>query len=285
MRNIKKVLAIGRMYDEFWDRSLKYNIESTWLENIESVVIPFPYIGKIFYCDRPFTISDYNAIVIFDRSDVARILYELLVPHCLVIGNPYDRYITCDKARTSIILDNHGIKTVESLYSKSSIDKTLISSQLGKDIVIKPLKGSKGEGCRLYRNNTIFNIPNRICQRYINCNNTDERWIVVDGNVVCAKKRHALVPGEFRTHDRYGGHSDPLPVTQEMKDLGKRVYDCFPESVWMGIDVIKSLDGEVYIGEVNSFPFLSTIEITGYDFLEDIYKYILCKLEENKAKK
>lgn len=269
---MRKILSIGRIYERLWD-NCKYDFEISRLPSVGKIIVPHPYTGKLYYEDREINLSDYDAIALFDRKPISLILYDLLSPHCLVIGNPKSRRLVCDKVRTSIILDNAGINTIPSLYSTGDIPKE-VSRTLGKDIVIKPIDGSMGIGVELYRDNSIPKVYNKIVQEYIECGATDERWIIVDGDVVCAKRRQARVEGEFRTHDRYGGHSEKIDVTPEMKELGRKVFNCFPGSVWLGIDVFRALSGETYVDEVNSFPFTKTIEITGHNFFEDIHAYI-----------
>lgn len=250
--------------------------EVTVLPEASCLTIPFPYNGTLIYSGATLSLDAYDAILLFKIDRVSCYLYNLLSPHCLVIGNPLSRSIMQDKVATAILLDNNGIDVVPSLYSRGYVDLKECAA-LGEDLVEKPVDGSLGHGVVLHRGGLTEKISNKIIQKYIECNGIDERWIIVDGVVVCAEQRESSDPeSEFRSSLALGGTGTPIPVTPEMQELGKKVYDCFPGCVWTGIDVIREAEtDDVYVGECNSNPLRAIIEITGHNFFDDICNYII----------
>lgn len=253
--------------------------EVTVLPNKLNLTIPFPYDGTLKYGEQTLKIDTYDAVLLFQIDKISRYLYNLLSPHCLVIGNPNTRCIMRDKVATAILLDNNGIDVVPSLYSQGYVDMARCAN-LGEDLVEKPVDGSLGQGVVLHRGGLTEKVYNKIIQKYIDCNGTDERWIIVDGIVVCAEQRESSDPeSEFRSSLALGGTGTPIPVTPEMQELGKKVYDCFPGCVWTGIDVIREAEtDDVYVGECNSNPLRAIIEITGHNFFDDICNYIISQI-------
>jgi len=138
----------------------------------------------------------------------------------------------------------------------------------------------------LYTNDSIGDVCGEIVQPYIECNSHDERWVIVDGKCVCAIDRRASDPNEFRSNLGIGGIVTPIPITEEMQEFGKKVYDCFPGCLWTGIDVMRSVDGKVYVGEVNHYPHhkVDSMEyyevVWGHNFCVDLYDYLVRLINE-----
>ena len=282
---MKKILSIGEIYMGFWSNSFNDGFTVTEIIETKNIIISLPYTGKIIYSGKEYNINDYDAVVIFSVDRMSKYLYSIIKDRCKVIGNPYSRVKMKDKVAGAIELSKRGIPIVKTLYSSSYIKRD-ISSKLSSDIVVKPKDGSFGRGVVLYRNNSINDVNNRIVQPYIECNASDERLIVVDGKCVCAISRKATDPNEFRSNVCIGGTAEAIEITDEMQELGKKVFDCFPGCIWMGIDVLKSVDGEIYVGEVNHYPHNVNETLVIDDFYEKIfvpyiYDYIVKQINES----
>lgn len=250
--------------------------EITNLQSSSLLTIPFPFNGTLIYDREIIDLSNFNAVAMLGRGKVSRYLYDMLKPHIPTFINPYSKAIMDDKISTSILLSNNGINVVDSLFSTGEIDRASCLS-LSEFVVEKPVDGKRGIGVVLHKED-IPPIEGKIAQRYIDCNGSDERWLIVNGKIVCAETRHSRNPKkEFRSSLSAGGYATPLEATEEMQELAKRVYDCFPDCLWTGIDIIRDKDGTVYVGECNANPQHGIISVTGHNFYEDVVNYI----EEN----
>lgn len=252
----------------------------TSIRDHTKVVIPFPYNGTLGYRGRVIDLGAYDAILLLSTRPIAKYLFDLLSPHHLVIGNPYSRALMGDKVLTGILLGNNGIPIVPSIYSidpPSRVDLARIGSTV---LVEKPVNLQRGIGVIKIEGLDFTPKSDRIYQEYIECGAQDERWIIVNGKVTNVELRKALVPGEFRIGNRYGGTTMPLSITPEIQSLGEKIYKCFQDPVYIGADVIRSTTGKIYVGEVNSRPHPRTIKVTGHNFFEEVVDYIEERVKE-----
>lgn len=113
---LMKLLIIGNARQEFLNILKEDDVTKI---NSPELAIPFPYTGKLYHNNKPIILSEYDAVILLNAGNISKYLYDLLSPQVCVIGDPYAYNTMADKVATSILLENNGIKTVESIYYAS----------------------------------------------------------------------------------------------------------------------------------------------------------------------
>lgn len=222
--------------------------------------------------------DDYDVVLILRASVVCRRLYTILKSIGVnVVGDPYVRIQLDNKLSLAVTLSTEGIDVPRSMFSQGIPDRSLVEG-LGEKVVVKPLNLSNGRGVELY-NTKSLNVADReqLYQEYIDCGAEDERWLVVNGEIVCAMRRKAIDPDEFRSNIAQGGMGIEIDITDGMRQLTKKIYDLFPGAVYYGMDVFRIKDGEgdkFVVNELNYIPGERIIDVTGHNYYDDIYNYI-----------
>lgn len=267
-------LVLGWIHTDLLDTIKNHGDTYELYDSTELTTIPFPYEGYVLYEGKKIAVSDYDAVLLFGQNQVAKYLYNLLKPHCCLIGNPHIRSEMYDKVYGAIRLSNAEIPVVRSVWSFGDADISVLN---GDDdyIVEKPKNRSLGNGVCRHKLPFTPTVSDLIYQEYKECYCQDERWIIVDGKIVCGELRKSTDPNEFRSNLAVGGEAIPLEITDEMQALSKKIWDAFPECVYTGADIMRDINGNLYVGELNSAPHTHVIECTGHNFFEDIYDYIV----------
>ena len=220
--------------------------------------------------------EDFDAIIMlsFPSKRINRYIYDMLrLAGVKVIGDPRERARAAGKVLCAIALSAAGVPTIRTIYSDNDIPQR-IAQTLGDNIVVKPAASSEGRGVSLQP--STAQVPaGKLAQPYIECGASDERWLVVNGEVVCAMRRTATKEGEFRANLAQGGMGEPLVPDDAGTDLCKRAWNCFRDLVYAGIDIIRDKGGNPYIVEINTIPGERIIRITGHNYYDDIAKYII----------
>lgn len=187
-----------------------------------------------------------------------------------------------DKAKTYIALK--GIvpqpKTIPAPMSFFSSDYSefvdLAINKLGLPLVFKECYGSFGEQVYLCRSKEeiLSHVTTKpfLLQEYIEANGTDVRIEVVDGECVCAMKRHN--DNDFRSNITNGGTATPYFPTEEEKALAIKACEALGLN-FGGVDII----GGNLVCEVNSNAHIINImQATGIDIAPKIFESILKKI-------
>jgi len=250
--------------------------------------IPSKFSVKISDFEKEFEDLDpYAALVrgfgvaptqkIFFRLDILRALEELGIK---LINSRESLEIASDKFLTSIFLKNNGIPTPETIICEHSSDALEAFDILGKDVILKPLYGSKGIGItRLnekgFAENVIYSLErlNEVfyLQEYIEHNNRDIRILVLGEEAVAGMWR---ISDSWKTNIYAGAKMKSLELTEELKDLATKAAKVVKTEI-AGVDIIESQKGYQVI-EVNSIPgFTALDKVTEIDIPEKIAQYFV----------
>ena len=160
---------------------------------------------------------------------------------------------TVDKAMTSFLLQQHGIATPTTWVCESRQKAHEIIASY-KQLVIKPLFGSQGQGVRLVCHKKLplpmdaFVDGVFYMQLLIEAKH-DYRVFVVNHQVVAAMKR----TGETWLHNVAQGAK--CKVTQESDVLEIAIKAAITLNIaYCGVDVIRDKTGKCWVLEVNSIP-------------------------------
>ena len=279
-----KVFVVGYAPQGIIQKFYEHNDDFFYGESIDLLTIPIPYDGYILYDGKKIFIDEYDAVIDINNDATSQYLYTLLKSHCCFIGAPRIRVNMSDKVMAAIIMSNHGLPVVKTAFSFGEADISGLNTDCGY-IVKKPKNRSLGYGVERLTPPFDTKEPDRIYQEYIECNCSDERWIIVDGELVCAEKRTSNSPNEFRSNLHLGGIGEKIELTDEMRELSKKIYECFPEAIYLGADILRSTDGRIFVGEVNADPNTGIIGISGHNFYVDIYNYIVKRVNTWKSSK
>ena len=187
---------------------------------------------------------------------------------------------TVDKAMTSFLLHEAGIATPKTWVCESRLQAHAVISQ-NKQLVIKPLFGSQGQGVRLVEDNKLplpmddFVDGVFYMQQFIKASH-DYRVFLVNHQPIAAMRRI----GEGWLHNVAQGaqcesidDADVLAIaTQASKAL---------DIAYCGVDVIRGENGQLLVLEVNSIPAWRGLQtVTEVDIAQKLVDGLLIKVNE-----
>ncbi len=214
---------------------------------------------------------------IFYRLDLLRAIEECSVR---LINSREALELASDKFLTSVMLEKFDIPTPKTIVCENSEDALKAFEELGADVVLKPLFGSKGIGIirindKAFAENVIYALGqlNEIfyLQEFVNHPNRDIRVLVIGDKAIAGMYR---VAPSWKTNIHAGGRSEPLELTKELETLAIRAAKATKTEI-SGVDIIESENGYKVL-EVNSIPgFIGLQKVTEINLAEEIISYFL----------
>lgn len=150
---------------------------------------------------------------------------------------------------------------------------------LGGDAVVKPLFGSQGKGIVRLADPTSLDRflagrpPEAVAylQAFVPHAGWDARLFVL-GNEVLAMRRSSST--DWRTNIALGGSAGPMTPSAAWIDLAREATRVLGASV-VGIDLVESLTGEVFILEANAVPGWRALEsVVGEDIADRVVRFL-----------
>ncbi len=214
---------------------------------------------------------------IFFRLDILRAIEEYGIR---LINSRESLEIASDKFLTSVFLEKHNIPTPKTIICEDPHDALKMYEELGGDVILKPLFGSKGIGIsRLndkgFAENVIISLGhlNEVfyLQQFIEHYNRDIRIFVIGNKAIAGMYR---VSNNWKTNVYAGAEVKPLEITKELKELAIKSAQVTKTEI-AGVDILESEEG-YYVIEVNSIPgFMALQKVTDINIPEQIVKYFL----------
>ena len=164
-----------------------------------------------------------------------------------------------DKYYTSSLLQAAGLRVPPTMVTENYADAITIFEQLGSDVVVKPLFGSRGVGMVRV---TDADIASRVfkalhlggyvfyLQQFIPHNNRDLRVLVSGNQCIAAMER---VSDNWKTNISLGAKPCAVQVTDEICDASLKAAHAVGAN-YCGVDLLYGEDGSLYVLEVNSMP-------------------------------
>jgi gamma-F420-2:alpha-L-glutamate ligase len=186
-----------------------------------------------------------------------------------MVNGPAAIETVADKLQTLQLLSRAGLPIPKTILGKFPVDVDTVERELGFPVVVKTLKGTRGNGVLLCANRTQFNDiatlldgarpgADFIFQQYVAASHgRDVRLLVVDGNVIAAMERRSA-DGGFKSNISTGGRGFPFSPPPDMARLAVRVADVLGLDV-AGVDILFDTDG-YRICEANSSPGFQGLE-------------------------
>ena len=214
---------------------------------------------------------------IFFRLDLLNAMEEYGLK---LINSRESLEIASDKFLTSIYLDRHNIPTPKTIVCENSNDALDAFEELGRDVILKPLYGSKGIGItrindRGFAENVIYSLGQLndvfYIQEFIKHNNRDIRVLVLGNKAIAGMYR---VSNNWKTNIHSGATMKPIELTEEIKDLALKAAKITKTEI-AGVDIVESQRGLLVL-EVNSIPgFTALQKVTNINLAGEIVSYFL----------
>jgi RimK family alpha-L-glutamate ligase len=214
---------------------------------------------------------------IFFRLDILRAIEEYGIR---LINSRESLEIASDKFLTSVFLEKHNIPTPRTIICEDPHDALQMYEELGGDVIIKPLFGSKGIGIsRLndkgFAENVIITLGqlNEVfyLQEFIEHYNRDIRIFVIGNEAIAGMYR---VSDNWKTNVYAGAEVKPLELTDELRKLAIKSAQVTKTEI-AGVDILESEEGYSVI-EVNSIPgFTALQKVVDFNIPEKIISYFL----------
>ena len=214
---------------------------------------------------------------IFFRLDLLNAMEEYGLK---LINSRESLEIASDKFLTSIYLDRHSIPTPKTVICENPNDALGSFEELGRDIVLKPLYGSKGVGItrindKGFAENVFYTLAqlNHIfyLQEFIEHSNRDIRVLVLGNKAIAGMYR---VSDNWKTNIHSGATMEPIELTKDIKNLAIKAAKITKTEI-AGVDIVESERGLLVL-EVNSIPgFTALQKVCDINLAEEIVSYFL----------
>ena len=248
---------------------------------------PYLNIGNINILDkldaliiRPIGRGSLEEIVF--RMDM---LYRLQRLGLLIINSPEAIEHCVDKYDILAILEDKGIPVPRTAVTENVDEALNAFHELGGDVVVKPLFGSRGIGATRVRDpevaSTIFRsltfYHNVIyIQEFVPHGFSDIRAFVIDNRVVAAMRR---VASSWKTNYSQGARPEPTLLDNMLEELAVKSAKLI-ECKIAGVDILESPKGPVVV-EVNSQPGWRGLQsVTRVNIADEIVNFVISELKK-----
>jgi len=237
-------------------------------------------------------LSDLSALIIrpIGRGSLEEIIFRMDLLHrlqrlgMLIINPPSSIERSVDKYYTLALLEENGLPVPRTVATESHEEALKAFHELGGDIVMKPLFGSRGIGstrisdpeiaARIFRT-VSFHHGVLYLQEFIPHGVSDVRAFVIGDQVIAAMHR---VAESWKTNVSLGAKPIPLKIDKEKEDLAIKATKVIGCKV-AGVDILESPKGPVIV-ELNSQPGWRGLQsVTSVNIAEEIVRFVLSELK------
>ena len=211
-------------------------------------------------------------------------LYKLERQGFLVI-NPAEAIEHCvDKYDILAILEDNGIPVPRTAATENVSEALKAFAELGGDVVVKPLFGSRGVGATRVVDREIaetvfkaitFQHGVIYIQEFVPHGYSDLRAFVVDNRVIAAMRR---VSESWKTNYSQGAKPAPLDLNKTFEELAVKSAQSVGCKI-AGVDILEGPGGPVIV-DVNSQPGWKGLQmVTKVNIAEEIVRFILSEIK------
>lgn len=211
-------------------------------------------------------------------------LYKLERQGFLVI-NPAEAIEHCvDKYDILAILEDNSIPVPRTAATENVNEALKAFAELGGDVVVKPLFGSRGIGATRVADpeiaNTVFKAITFqhgviYLQEFVPHGYSDIRAFIVGDHVIAAMRRIAQ---SWKTNYSQGAKPAPTKLNKELEELAVKSAKAIGCKI-AGIDILESPKGPLIV-DVNSQPGWKGLQIvTKVNIAEEIVTFVLSELK------
>jgi RimK family alpha-L-glutamate ligase len=263
-------------------------------QNITSVCFGYKaIIGRVNY-DPIATVrdinllKDLNAIITrpIGRGSLEEIIFRMNLLHKLqhegmLIINPAQAIErSVDKYYSLVLFQENGLPVPRTAVTESHEDALICFKELGGDVVVKPVFGSRGVGAtrvsdpdvaaRIFRSIT-FHHGVLYLQEFIPHGDSDIRAFVIGDRVIAAMRR---VSPNWKTNVSLGAKPVSIQLPKELEDIAVKAAKIIGCKV-TGVDLMEGPKGPVVI-EINSQPGWRGLQsVTKINIANEIVSYVV----------
>ena len=201
----------------------------------------------------------------------------------VIINPPSSVEQAVDKFYTIALLEENGIAVPCTIATESVEEALRAFSELGGDVVVKPIFGSRGIGStrisdpevatRVFRALAFHHMVLYV-QEFVRHGASDIRAFVVGDRVVAAMRR---VAGGWKTNVSQGARPTQLKLDGGLERLAINASGVIGCKV-AGVDILESEKGPVIV-ELNSQPGWRGLQsVTDVDIADEIVNFVLSEL-------
>jgi len=257
-----------------------------------------PIIGRVNYTPEA-SVNEINLSKDIDamitrpigRGSLEEILFRMNLLHkierlgLLIINPPLAIERSVDKYNSLTLFHENGLPVPRTAVTESHEEALKCFHELGGDVVVKPLFGSRGVGAarindpdiaaRVFR--TIsFHHGVLYLQQFIDHGGSDIRAFVIGNRVVAAMRR---VSTNWKNNVSLGAKPVPLNLSEELEKLAVKAAEIIGCKI-TGVDLLEGPNGPVII-ELNSQPGWRGLQsVTKLNIADEIINYILSELKD-----
>jgi RimK family alpha-L-glutamate ligase len=202
------------------------------------------------------------------------------------IINPPEAIEHCvDKYDILAILESAGVPVPRTAATENVAEALKAFKELGGDVVVKPIFGSRGMGATRIVDadiaDTIFKAITFqhgviYLQEFVAHGHSDIRAFVVDGRVVAAMRR---VAESWKTNYSRGARPSPTTLSKEFEDLAVQASKAVGCKV-AGVDILEGPTGPTIV-DVNSQPGWKGLQmVTKVNIADEIVNFMLSELKK-----
>ena len=184
-----------------------------------------------------------------------------------------------DKYLASAKLEAAGLVTPRTFVCQTIDDAMFGFTELGGDVVVKPLFGAEGRGIARLNDEALaqraFSLLVNLgavlyLQEFIPHEGMDLRILLIGDRAFGMQRRNPL---DWRTNVSRGASAEPLELTAELVEMARRAAAAIGAPV-AGVDLLPGLDGKLYAIEVNAVPGWQAISrVTGVDMAREVLEF------------
>ncbi len=245
-----------------------------------------------FSIDKTDVLAALRAIIVrpIGRGSLEEIIFRMDMLHRLqrlgmyVLNSPSAIERSVDKYYALSLLEERGLPVPKTVVAESADAALSAFMDLGEDIVVKPIFGSRGVGStrisdldvaeRIFRA-LDFNHQVLYIQEFIPHGDYDLRLLVLGRRVLASMRR---VAASWKTNISLGAKPAPYNPPREIEDLAVKAAETLGCEL-AGVDILQTSRGPVVI-EVNSQPGWKGLQtVTEINIAESIAEYVLAKTE------
>jgi len=237
-------------------------------------------------------VKDLSALIIrpIGRGSLGEIIFRMDLLHrlerlgMLIVNPPASIERSVDKFYALALLDENGVPVPKTAVTESHEEALRAFHELGGDVVVKPVFGSRGVGStrvsdpeiatRIFRalsyhHNVIY------LQEFVPHGFSDIRAFVIGERVVAAMRRMAET---WKTNVSQGARPASLQLNGELEELAVKAAKTLGCKV-AGVDILEGPRGPVVV-EINSQPGWRGLQsVTKTNIADEIVKFILSELK------
>lgn len=266
-------------------------------QNITPVCFSFPQlVARVKYNPKASVgetnlLEDLRTLNIrpIGRGSLEEIIFRMDLLHrlersgMLVINPPSAIERSVDKYHALTLLEEHGLPVPRTVVTESHVEALRSFHELGGNVVIKPLFGSRGIGStrisdpdvatRVFRTVSFYHGVLYL-QEFIPHGFSDIRAFVVGNRVIASMRR---VAETWKTNVSLGAKPIPLKLNEKLANLAVRASKVIGCKV-AGVDILEGPEGPVIV-ELNSQPGWRGLQsVTEINIADEIIHFILSEL-------